>query len=92
MRQDGSNDPFRVTFRTEDLAAAKRVIVEARPAFVVEIVQERDDTPIVFVLASEPRVATNRGFNGERVLQQSFAFGLPEQQLQAFSRFRARFQ
>jgi hypothetical protein len=26
------------------------------------------------------------------VLQQSFAFGLPEQQLQAFSRFRARFQ
>ena len=63
MREDGSNDPFRVTFRTKDLAAAKRVIVEARPPFVVEVVQECDDTPVVFVFAVEARIAANRGFD-----------------------------
>src|SRR5262249_47696929 len=37
MRKDGPNDPFGVTFRIKDLAAAKRVIVEVRPALVVEV-------------------------------------------------------
>ena len=42
-------------------------------ALVVEVVQQRDGAPVVFVLAELPRVAAHRGLDAEHVLPQALA-------------------
>ena len=45
VRQDRSNHPLRVAVLAQDLAAPERMILERRPALVIEIVEERRRRP-----------------------------------------------
>ena len=63
--------PVGVALRLQNLAAAERVILGARPSLVVEVVQQRDDAPLVLVCAELARIAADSGFDGKRVLQQA---------------------
>ena len=56
------------------------MITEGGPALVVEIVQQRDDTPSLFVLAELPGVPADGRFHGQRVLQETVALGVFGQQ------------
>src|SRR5207302_1874439 len=61
MREDRARDPLGVALLFQDFAAAERVIVERRPSLVVEVVEQADNPPRVFVLAERARVAADRG-------------------------------
>ena len=63
------------------LAAFHRVIAKRRVALVVEIVQQRDDAPRVFVLAEGARVAAHRGLDRQGVLQETLALRVFVQEL-----------
>src|SRR6478752_1334539 len=80
MRQDGARDPLRVAAPPQFLAAAKRVVGSGRKPLVVEIVQQANDTPVVFISSGEAGVTANRGFHRERMLPQAVARGPLRQQ------------
>ena len=65
----------------KNLAAAKRMVLEARPPLVVEVVQERNDAPARLVLAKLPRVAAHGRLHRQRVLQETLALGVLREQL-----------
>ena len=46
------------------------------PALVVEVVQQRDDAPVLLVLADQPGVAAHGRLDGQHVLPQAFALGV----------------
>src|ERR1700679_2627633 len=48
------------------------VVCWIRPAFVVEIVQQRSDAPKIFVRAQLSGVSTHAGFYGQRVFAEAF--------------------
>ena len=51
-------------------------ILQIRVLLVIEIVQQRDNAPHVFVLAEHARITTDRGLDRERVLSKAFALGV----------------
>src|SRR4029077_9585004 len=51
VRENRASHPVGVPLLPQDLAAAKRMIVERRPALVVEIMEQADDAPGFLVLA-----------------------------------------
>ena len=51
------------------------MIGRRRIALVVEVVEQRDDAPLLLVLAERARVAADGGLDGERVLAQALALG-----------------
>ena len=73
VRQDRARHPLGIALRLQDLDAAKRMVLLVGPALVVEVVQQRDDAPVLFVLAEQPRVAAHRGFDRQHVLAQALA-------------------
>src|SRR5439155_722179 len=81
VREDRADHPLRILLLAQDLAAAKRMILEAGPPLVIEIVQQRDDAPALLVLAELPRVAAHGGFHGHRVLQEALVLRVLGQQL-----------
>src|SRR5437667_2385142 len=81
MREDRADHPLRIAALAQNLAAAHRMITERRPALVVEIMKQRDDAPSLFILAELLRVAAYCGLDGERVLQETLAFGVLGEQM-----------
>ena len=75
VRQDRTHDPVRIPTALQFLAATERMIGWRRVAFVVEVVQQRDDTPGGLVFAERPRVAAHGGLDRERMLAQALAYG-----------------
>ena len=73
VREDRARHPLGIALRLQDLDAAKRMVLLVGIALVVEVVQQRDDAPVVFVLAELPRVAAHRGFDRQHVLPQALA-------------------
>ena len=73
VRQDRAHDPLGISAALQLLAPAKRVIGGRRVALVVEVVQQRDRSPRLFVFTELPRVAPDGGFHGQRVLPQALA-------------------
>ena len=56
------------------------MVFRARPSFVVEVVQQRDNAPAVLVLAEPAGIAAHRGFDRQRVLPQTVALRVLGQQ------------
>ena len=87
--------------RSQMLAALVGMIAERRIALVVEVVEQRDDAPLLFVLAELPRVAAHRGFDRERMLAQALALrplsqelpgGVARDAVMAAQGYRVRFE
>ena len=57
------------------------MIAERRVPLVIEVVEQGDDAPLLFVGALLARVAAHRGFDRQRVLAQALALGPFGQQL-----------
>jgi len=80
---DGAGDDFVPSALSEDCVAFVRIIFEAGPVVVVEVVNEPDDAPqVLLVLSNVGRAVAqlagagaHAGFDGERVLAQAFGLG-----------------
>ncbi len=61
------------------------MVLEARPAIVVEVMKQADDSPEIFVfwraVAKLARAGAHASLDGERVLAQAFGFREFSQQL-----------
>jgi len=55
--------------------ADERVFLERRVAVVVEVVQQADDAPEVFIAAHPTRIPPHAGFHRERMLDQVWCLG-----------------
>src|SRR5713101_3334843 len=73
VRENGLDHPLRVSLLAQDLAAPERMILEARPPFVIEIVQQRDNAPRLLVLSECAGIASYGRLDGERVLEEALA-------------------
>src|SRR5439155_1021471 len=62
-----------VALLTQDRRPVLRVLVERRVDLVVEVVQERDDSPALLVLPVGARVPAHGGLDGERVTEERLA-------------------
>ena len=80
VRQDRARHPLRIALLAQDLDAAERMVRRVGPALVVEVVEQRDDAPVLLVLAPQPRVAAHRGLDRQRVLPQALALRVFRQQ------------
>jgi hypothetical protein len=49
------------------------MVLLIREALVVEVVQQRDGAPVVFVLAELPRIAAHGRFDAEHVFPEALA-------------------
>src|SRR5581483_8190051 len=92
VRQDRPDRPLGIPLLAQDRGALVRVIAERRPAFVVEVVEQRRDAPFLFVLAELARVAADRRLHGERVLQQALALRVLVQQRPGIVAIHGKFQ
>ena len=70
VRQDGADDNLRVILLPQDLRATKRMIVEARPSLVIEVVQQADDPPQGLIFTEQAGIPADRGLDRQRVLSQ----------------------
>ena len=57
----------------QHLDATKRMVLRVRVPLVVEVVEQRNETPVILVLAVQACVSTHRSFDGEHVLAQALA-------------------
>src|SRR5204862_47859 len=70
-----------IALLAQDRGAVLRMLVERRVHLVVEVVQERSDSPELFVLAELPRIRGHGCLDGERVPQQRLALGVAGERL-----------
>ena len=70
VRQDRPDDLFIDAAFAQNLRPLLRVVGDARPALVVEVVQQAGDAPLPGVLAQFGRVMPHRRLDRERVFQQ----------------------
>src|SRR5262249_49929043 len=81
VREDRANRPLRIALVAQNLAALVRMIAARPPAFVVEVVEEADDAPVVLVFADLAGVAAQGGLDRQRMFQQAVARGVFGEQL-----------
>ncbi len=81
VREDGPRHPFRIAQRPQVLATLVGMVAQRRVPLVVEVVEQRDDAPLLFVGALLPGIAAHRRLDGQRVLAQALALGPLGQQL-----------
>jgi hypothetical protein len=76
---DGAGDDSVPSALSEDCVAFVRIIFEAGPTVVVEVVNQADDAPHVLAVrravAQLAGAGAHAGFDGERVLAQAFGLG-----------------
>ena len=85
VRHDGAADFVGVSALFQNFVAFVGMLFEAGPALVVEVVNESDDAPEIFVfgraVAEFAGAGAHAGFDGQRVLAQAFGLGELGQEL-----------
>src|SRR5450755_2268769 len=72
MRQDGAANVFGIAAIFQDLAAFERMVLGGRIFFVIEVVDESDQTPEVFVFAELASVSAEANFHRKGVFAKTF--------------------
>ena len=73
MRFDGVNHVLGVASLAEDLRTFEGMVRGIGPALIVEIVQQPDDAPFLFVFVQLAGIGPHRRFDGQHVLAQALA-------------------
>jgi hypothetical protein len=81
MRENAFDHHLGVALLPEDRRAVLRVLVECRMDLVVEVVEERRDSPELLVLAELARIGANGGLDCEGVAEQRLALRVAGQRL-----------
>src|SRR5262249_18562773 len=76
MGKDGAADLLGIAAFFEDFVAHERVLGRGGIFFIIEIVQQAGDAPLVFVLAELAGVGAHTGLNGQHVLAQALRLGV----------------
>ena len=71
--EHGLDDLLGIALLAQDRRAVLRMLVERRVHLVVEVVQQPDRAPELFVLAEVTRVPAHAGLHTERVAQERIA-------------------
>ena len=90
VRQNRPDDLLINTALAQDFRPLLRVVGDARPAFVIKVVQQAGDAPLPGVLAQLGRVMPHRRLDRERVFQQRLRLRIFVEQPPRFVTIHAR--
>ena len=84
MGKNRFDRPFGVAALPENLSALNGMLIECGMNFVVKVVNEPDQTPVVLGLAMLSGIRAHRDFHGQTVAAQAFALNVFGQQRPGF--------
>ena len=91
VAHDRADEAFGITAAAENVRARKRMLVRRGKHLVVEVVEQPDHSPFIFIGGSvvvSPGTRAHGGFHGQGMLAQAIALRVLTQQLPRFRSIR----